>query len=166
MHSTAKLLPSVISKWIHIFWRIQYFFITAKNLNVLRNVSVSVEFYCKVATFSHFKVNSFFSENPCTFLKQPKVWSFREMLVFQLDSTANLLPPANFYTFKIFVRKTHFFILKKPEVWRFWGLLQFQSILRKLCCLCHFERIQFFSKNRSILHYFQNPKVECFGKPY
>ena len=120
------------------FGESKYFFITAKSMNVLRSVSVSVEFYSKVATFSHFKLNSFFLEKPCTFLEQPKVWSFWEMLLFQLDSTANLLTPANFYTFKIFVRKPHFFILKKPEVRTFWILLQFQSTLRQVCCLCHF----------------------------
>ena len=68
------------------------------------------------------------------------------MLVFQLNSTAKLLPQANFYNFKIFVRKPIFFILRKPEVWIFWGLLQNQSFLRQVCCFCHFERLQFFSK--------------------
>ena len=91
-----------------------------------------------------------FLENPCTFLKQPKVWTFWEMLVFQLNSTAKLLPQANFYNFKISVRKTHFFILKKPEVWTFWGLLQFQLILRQACCLCHFKRLQFFSRKTEV----------------
>ena len=35
------------------------------------------------------------------------------MSVFQLNSTAKLLPPANFYNFKNFVRKTHLFYFKK-----------------------------------------------------
>ena len=52
-------------------------------------------------------------ENPCTFLKQPKSWTFWELLVFQLTSTAKLLPQANSYNFKIFVRKTHFFKFEK-----------------------------------------------------
>ena len=78
------------------FGESMYFFRTAKSLNVLRNVSVSVEFYCKVAIASQF------------------------------------------FNFKIFVRKVQFFILKKPEVITFWILLQFQSTLRQVCCLCHF----------------------------
>ena len=56
-----------------------------------------------------FQSEFIFLENPCTFLKQPKVRTFWEKLVFQLNSTAKLLPPANFYTFKIFERKAHFF---------------------------------------------------------
>ena len=82
-------------------------------MNSLRKLPYSVAFHSKIATFSHFMMNSFFLENPCTFLKQPKVWTFSEMLVFQLISTAKLLPPANFYNFQIFVRKTHFFYFKK-----------------------------------------------------
>ena len=98
------------------FGESMYFFITAKSLKVLRIVSVSVEFYCK------------------------------------------LLPPANFYNFEIFVRKTHFFKLKKPEVWTFWGLLQFQSILRQVCCLaflkdfsCSGKTEKFFNTSKSRL---------------
>ena len=91
------------------FGESMYFFRTAKSLNVLRNVSVSVEFYCKVATASQF------------------------------------------FQFQDFCSKNPFFILKKTEVWTFWGLLQFQSIQRQVCCFCHLERLQFFSKNRSIL---------------
>ena len=79
------------------------------------------------------------------------VWTFWEMLVFQLNSAAKLLPPANFYTFEIFVQKTLFLILKEHEVWIFWGLLQFQSILRQVCCLCLFKKLQFFSKTEVFL---------------
>ena len=45
-----------------------YFFGTAKSLNVLRNVSVSVEFYCKVATASQFlQLQDFCLKNPFFF---------------------------------------------------------------------------------------------------
>ena len=92
-----------------IFGESMYFFKTAKKLNVLRNVSVSVEFYCKVATASHFlQFQEFFSKN--LFFKIKRAWSLK-----------------------------------------FWGLLQFQSILRQVCCLCHFKRLQVFSENRGIL---------------
>ena len=46
------------------FWESMYFFKTAKKLNVLRKVSVSVEFYCTFATASHFlQFQDFFSKN-------------------------------------------------------------------------------------------------------
>ena len=126
-------------------------------MNVLRSVSVSVEFYSKVATFSLFKVNSFFLEKPCTFLEQPKVWSFWEMLLFRLDSTANLLTPANFYTFKIFVRKPHFFILKKPEVWTFEDCYSFSQFCGKLAA---FAILKDFSFSRKIEVFFNTSKSQ------
>ena len=134
-----------------IFRETYLFFLKSKNdLNILRKLPISVAFHSKIATFSHFKMTSFFWRIHVHSYNS-QIWTFWEMLVFQLNSTAKLLPPANFYTFKIFVQKTHFFILEKPEVWIFWRLLEFQSILRQVCCFCHFKRHQFFSKNRSIL---------------
>ena len=134
-----------------------YFFRTAKSLNVLRNVSVSVEFYSKVATFSHFKVISFFLEKPCTFLEQPKVWSFWETLLFQLDSTANLLTPAKFYTFNIFVREPHFFFLQKPEVWTFEDCYCFSWFYGKSAA---FAILKDFSFSRKIEVFFNTSKSQ------
>ena len=103
-------------------------------LNNLRKLPISVAIHSKIATFSHFKMNSFFGESMYFFITA-KVPTFWEMLVFQLNSTAKMLPPATFYTLKVFFRKTHFSILKNAEFWIFWGLLQFQSILRQVYCL-------------------------------
>ena len=70
------MLPSVISRWILFFGESMYFFRTAKSLNVLRNVSVSVDFYCKVATASQFfQFRNFCSKNPFFILKKPEVWT-------------------------------------------------------------------------------------------
>ena len=103
----------VISKKFKLFPETYLYFLKSKNfLEILRKLPHSVAFHSKIATFSHFKVNSFFGES-MYFLKQPKSWTFWEMLVFQLTPTANLLPQANFYNFKIFVRRTHFFKFEK-----------------------------------------------------
>ena len=109
-------------------------------MGYFRKLPHSVAFHSKIAIQS-FQGEFIFLENSCTFLEQPKVWTFWEMLVFQLNSTAKLLPQANFYNFKIFIRKTLFVILKKPEVWFFWGLLQFRLILRQVCSLCHLKEV-------------------------
>ena len=131
-------------------------------MNSLRKLPYSVAFHSKIATFSHFMMNSFFLENPCTFLKQPKVWTFSEMLVFQLISTAKLLPPANFYNFQIFVRKTHFFYFKKA--WSSNFLRAVTLSVDSMACLLPLLFLKtsvFLEKPKSSL-IFPNPKSWMF----
>ena len=60
-HSTAKLIPLAISKKNKFNPKTYLFFLKSKNiLNSLRKLPYSVAFHSKIATFSHFKVNSFF----------------------------------------------------------------------------------------------------------
>ena len=152
------MIPLATSKKFKLFPKTCLFFLESKNfLDNLRKLPHSVAFHSKIANQS-FQGEFIFLENPCKFLEQPKVWTiFIEMLVFQLNSTAKLLPQANFYNFNIFIRKTHFFILKKPEVWTFWGLLQFRLILRQVCCLCHLKE---FSSSRKTEVFFNTSKSQ------
>ena len=102
------------------FKKIQTFsgnlFIFSKKQNYFEHFQKTATFSCipqQKSYLQSFQGKFIFLENQCTFLEQPKVWTFWEMLVFQLNSTAKMLPQANFYNFKIFNRKTHFFKFKK-----------------------------------------------------
>ena len=97
-----------------------YFFRTAKSLIVLRNVSVSVGFYCKLANASQF------------------------------------------LHFQDFCSKTPFFYFKKAWSLNFWGLLQFQSTLRQVCCLCHFWKTSVFLEKPKYSLILPNPKNWTF----
>ena len=149
LRSTAKLIPSVISKWIHFFGESLYFFRTAKSLNILRNVSVSVEFYCKSATASQFlQLQDFCSKNPFFF---KKAWSlnFLRTVTISVDSTASLLP-LPFKKTSVFPGKTKYsLILLTPKNWTFWET----SLILSHC-----------TANLLPSEIFQNFKV-FFGKP-
>ena len=160
------MLPLAFFKKVQSF--IGNLFIFSKKQQKIEKSEKTANFSCipqQNCYIQSFQSEIIFLENPCALITA-KVWTFWEMLLFQLKSTAKLLPLASFYNFMFFVRKTHFLFLKRPEVWTFWGLLPFQSILQQVCCFCHFRRLQFFSKNRSILYYFKIPKFERFEKPY
>ena len=156
----------VISKKFKPFPETYLFSLKSKNiLNILRKLPHSVALHSKIATFSHFKVNSFFGESMYFFKTAKKLNVLRNVSV-SVEYYCKNATASQFLQFQDFCSKNPFFKYKKPEVWTFWGLLQFQSILRQVCCLCHFKRLQFFSKNRSIPKYFQFPKFEQFEKPY
>ena len=56
----------------------------------------------------------------------PKVWKFWEILLFQLLSTANLIPLAFLNNFKVFFGKL-IFSCKKTNFWKFWEISLFRS---------------------------------------
>ena len=60
------------------------------------------------------------------FLKQPTIWTFLEVLLFQLHYTANLLPSAIFDKIKFFFRKTHLFSKTAQFIWLFWEIYQIE----------------------------------------
>ena len=152
------MITSAISKKFKLFPKTYLFFLKSKKkLNILRKLPHSVAFHSKIATFSHFKLDSFFLANPCTFLEQPKVWTFWETLMFQLNSTAKLLPQANFFDFKIFGRKTLFFVLKKPEVWTFEYCYNFSWFYGKLAA---FAILKDFSFSRKTEVFFNTSKSQ------
>ena len=91
-----------------------FFFITAKNLNVLRNLTVSVALYSKIATSSHFRKINFFWKTHLFFRTAQIFWNFWEIWRIELHSAANLPASAIFENFKVFSRKTHLFLQKNP----------------------------------------------------
>ena len=59
-----------------------------------------------------FQSEFIFLENPCTLLEQPNVWTFWEMLVFQLNSTANCYRQPIFTISSFLFKKPIFFSFK------------------------------------------------------
>ena len=112
-HSTAKLIQLAISKKFKLFPKTYLFFLKSKDiLNNLRKLRNSVAFHSKIATFSHSKVNSFFWRIHVFFITAKNLNVLRNVSV-SVEFYCKLLPPTNFYNFKIFVWKTHFFSFKK-----------------------------------------------------
>ena len=68
------------------------------------------------------------------FWKNPKFWTFWEILLFQSHSTANLLLQRFLKNSRVFSQKTHLFFLKKnPNFERFEKFYCFSRILRQIC---------------------------------
>ena len=151
-HLIAKLIPLAFSKKIQSFSENLIFLLKSKNtLNILRELPISIAFHSKIPTFSHFKMNSFFGESMYFFLTAKSLNVLRNVSV-SVEFYCKNATASQFLHFRVFCSKNPFFlILKKPEVWTFWGLLQFQSILGQIFCLCHFKRFQFFSKTEVFL---------------
>ena len=164
---------SEIDKFSH-FKKIQTL---SENLFILSKKRNYFEHFEKTATFScipqqncylqSFQGEFIFLANPCTFLEQSKVWTFGEMLVFQLNSTAKLLPQANFYNFKIFVRKTQFFfILKKPEVWTSEDCYNFSRFHGKFAAFAILKLFSFSRKTEVFFNTSNSQNLNVFEKPY
>ena len=155
---------SVFLKKSNLFPETYLFFIKSKtNLKILRKLPISVAFHSKIATFSHFKMSSFFWRIYVLFLTA-KVWTFWEMLIVQLNSSAKLRPPAYFYNSKIFVRKTHFFKFKKA-----WSLKFLRTVtisVDSTASLLHlpFWRTSVFLEKPKYSLILPNPKVWKFGE--
>ena len=67
-------------------------FILRAEKTFLRNITIWYAFYSKFTTFNDFKKFKIFFEKPiCCLKKNPKFWTFWEILLIQSHSTANLL---------------------------------------------------------------------------
>ena len=84
------------------------------------------------------------------FWKQPTIWTFLEILLFQLHYTANLLPPAIFDKFKIFFSKNPFFFQNSSI---------YLIFLRNLSNRVAIYRVAFYSKLATITEFW---KTETF----
>ena len=101
-------------------------------MNVLRNLSNSVAFYSKFATFINFlKIRLILSKKPSNFLgKTPNFWTFWEFLQFQWPCIATFLILAILKKSKHFFEKPiNVFSNKKLKFRTFWDifLIQLQS---------------------------------------
>ena len=102
--STAKLLRFAIFKNVQSFSEnLSIFLKKLKIFELLRKLPISVQikfkFYCKTLVIV---------------LQEPKVWTFWEILLFQLLSTANLIPLAFVKNLKVFFSENTIFLAKNP----------------------------------------------------
>ena len=119
-HSTRKLLPLVVFKKLKFFFdeSISFFPNKSQFSTVLRNLTTSVAFYTKFATFGDFWEFRFFSKNPSVLFKKNQIWTFWELSKFQSYFSASLIPMAIVFEKKkilpqknpnIFSKNTNFF---------------------------------------------------------
>ena len=126
-------------------------------LNVLRKLPISVAFYGKNHFFNCFKNFKIFWRSHVIFFKQPTIWTFVEILLFQLHYTAKLLPPAVFGKIKIFSEKPFFFQNSSNclILWEIW-----QSELHSSANMppsVSFEKLQLFLEKTQLLNVLRNP---------
>ena len=142
----SKIIPSALSKKSFFFGKPNKLcYNSQKNSNVLRNLTVSVALYSKIATSSRFRKSTFFWKT--FFFKTSQFfWGFWEILLIASHSTAYFLPPAIFETFKFSLENASFF-RKKPTFLRVLRNLTlpfaFDIQLANFKC---FQKIQFFSE--------------------
>ena len=111
-----------------------YFFITAKNSNVFRNLTVSVALYGKNASSSHFRKNQGFSWKINSFSKTAQiVWVLWDNWQIEFHSTAKLPPSVIFEKFKFFSGSPIFF-----------GKTQSLNVLRNLLSWPLFWQVCYF----------------------
>ena len=121
VHSTANL---------RIFLRKAHLFLKNPNFEHFEKFYSFSRILRQVCYLYRFQKNSrYFFEKPIYFLKNPNFWTFRENLLFQSHSTANLLTLAilkNQYSL-IFSEKLIYLVEKNPKSWTFWEILLFLS---------------------------------------
>ena len=111
-------------------------------MNVLRNLTLSVAFYSKIANFSFFQKNSKFFRKPIFFYKEAQIfWTFWENCQFQIKLKS------------IFFCKNLVSVLYQPTIWTFWEILLLQLLsTANLIPLAIFEIFNvFFRKNHFFL---------------
>ena len=113
-HLTANLLLLAFFKKFKIFFEKPIFF--PKNspnfLTALRNLTCSVAFYSKFATFTVFSNKTLFSKTHIFSVKKNRFWRLWEIGFFQSHFTANLLVSEVFLKKNSFP-KTHLFFSRK-----------------------------------------------------
>ena len=137
-------------------------------MNVLRNFTILVAFYGKIATFSDSeKIQYFFSKNPSVFLKKKHIfWTFWEILLFQSHFTANLLPLAILKKFNIFFSKNQSIFLRTQTLNVLRNLTFLVAFYGKFATFSNSEKIQYFSRKTHLFLWKKNPIFERFEKFY
>ena len=172
MHSTAKLLPSVISKWFHFFSRIHVLFYNSQKFErfekcqcfswillqscyrqpiftismflfkksvffILKTLKFELfgdcyifsRFYGRSAAFAILKVFSFSGKTEVffNFFKSQKLNVLRN-LTNSIELYSKFVTISDFWKIQGFFRKSHLFC-KKPNFWTFWEISLFRSHL-------------------------------------
>ena len=94
LHSTANFLHLAVFKNLKIFLRITILFSKSQFLNMLRNITNSVAFYCKFAIFISFLKNRIFlfgKTHPFFYEKHQFFERFENFFFFQWPCSATLL---------------------------------------------------------------------------
>ena len=123
------------------------YFSTAKVLNVLRDLTRSVALYRKIENSGHLWKFLCYFRKTHLFCKKTQFLKVLRNLTVSVSFDIKLTNFSCFQKFRFLFRKNHLFFLD-PNIRE---ISLNQSILRQVCYLCHFKRLQFFSKNRSFL---------------
>ena len=119
LHSTANFLHLAVFKNLKVFLRITILFSKSQFLNVLRNITSSVAFYSKFATFINFlksRIFLFGKTHPLFLRETPIFWTFWEFLQFQWPCSATFLLLAILGKARIFSKYQCLFFQKKTKV--------------------------------------------------
>ena len=81
------------------------------------------------------------------------------MLLFQLNSTAKLLPPASFYNLKIFVRKTLFLFWKSLKFISFENCYNFSRFYGKFAAFANLKDFSFSRKTKVFFNTSKSQKL-------
>ena len=143
----------VISKKFKLFPETYLFFLKSKNfLEILRKLPSSVAFHSKIATFSHFKVNSFFGES-MYFFKTAKNLNVLRNLTNSFALYSKFVTISDFWKFQVFFGKRIFF-RKKHSFWTFWEISMFPSHSTSnwltVSIAADIKNVQNFSENLSV----------------
>ena len=141
------------------------FRITAKTLNVFRNLTVSVALCSKIATSCHFrKIQEIFWKT-LFFQNSSNCLSFLRSLTNWVAFYSRLATIKDFWKTQIFFKITNLF-WKKLKFWTFWQISLFHWLLtsRWLSSRC-FKNWSFFFKT-TIYVFPNNPKFERFEKAW
>ena len=154
LHSTANFLHLAVFKNLKIFLRITILFSKSQFLNMLRNITNSVAFYCKFAIFISFLKNRIFlfGKTHPFFYEKHQFFECFENFFFQWPCSATLLLLPILGKARISWKYQSLFFQKKQKLWTFWEILpiQLHSASNWLMLLAVSEKTQDFFSQKPI----------------
>ena len=128
---------------------------------VLRKLPISGAFYCKIATFSHFELNSIF-ENPFTSCVAAKLLKVLRSFTVPVAFYSKLATSSHYWKTLDSFWKTHLFSKPAQIFWTFWEVLLILShSTAKLLPLNFFQKSWFFVKTQFL---FQKTRIHFGSK--
>ena len=152
------MIPLAISKKIQNFS--ENLFIFSKKQKNFEDSEKTANFSCiplQNCYIQSFQSEFIFLENPCTFLKQRKVWTLWEMLVLTVEFYCKVATASQFLQFQIFVRKTLFLFWKSLEFELFEDCYNFNRFYGKIAA---FTILKYFSFSRKTEVFFDTSKSQ------
>ena len=134
-------------------------------MNVLRNLTVSVALYSKIATSSHFRKINFFWKTHLFFQNSSNFLKFLRNLTNRVAFCSKPASISNFWKLQVFFSENASFLAKKPNFWKFWEILLFRShSTSNWLTSTVFKKFKFFSEKN--VYCFEKPNVLTFWKTY